>query len=374
MTSLPVISLGEQIQLKFDDLNADDSVYYYTIERFDAEWKKSDLFRSDFMQGYDDLRIQDTAYSLGTLQPYIHYSLKIPNDKTKLTKSGNYKLNIWDNKKNLVIQKKFMIVDEKTTVAVSIKRSQQMKNIQTKQSVQFIVDLKGLDVRQPETQIKPFIVQNQRLKSWRYVGSPTYIFNTKLEFNFKPETLFDGGNEYFFFDTQEIRSSGGNVSYVLRNKLFNSILNTNWIRSGRPYTYLPDINGDFRINTFNGSNAHTESDYSKVTFSLFPEDFLFDGEHYVVGDFNQHIKNEQSKLSFNSETSKFEKTILLKQGIYNYKFYSTDKKGIAYNNLISGNYWATENSYRILIYYRPIGARCDQLIAVGNSNSVNIDL
>ena len=82
-TSLPIVGLNEQITLKFDDLNADDSVYYYTIERFDADWKKTNLFRAEYMDGYDDIRIQNMSYSIGTLQSYIHYTLTLPNAQTR---------------------------------------------------------------------------------------------------------------------------------------------------------------------------------------------------------------------------------------------------------------------------------------------------
>ena len=93
------------------------------------------------------------------------------------------------------------------------------------------------------------------------------------------------------------------MAYVLREDLFVSVLAPQWIRAGRPYTYAPDINGDFRINTFQGINPDTESDYSKVIFSLFPEDFLFDLDHYVVGDFNQHIQQDDNKLEYNASVN-----------------------------------------------------------------------
>jgi hypothetical protein len=373
-TSLPIVGLNEQITLKFDDLNADDSTYYYTIDRFDANWNETDLFRADYMDGYDDMRIQNISYAVGTLQSYIHYTLTLPNAQTRLTKSGNYMLNIWDANRNLVLQKRFLVTQQHAAVGVRVQRSQRIENILSHQSVQFVVNLDGFNVRFPEKQIKPFIVQNQRWQTWREAGNPTYILNNQLKFNYKPETTYAAGNEYFFFDTQDIRNGGGNVARVIREDLFISVLNPQWVRSGRPYTYAPDINGDFRINTFQGSNPNTESDYSRVIFSLFAEDFLFDGEHFVVGDFNQHIRGEENKLAYNPYSGHFEAELLLKQGIYNYKFASQDSEGVLYDNLISGNYWPTENDYWVIIYYRPIGARCDELIGVGNANAKDIGL
>ena len=155
---------------------------------------------------------------------------------------------------------------------------------------------------------------------------------------------------------------------------YASVLASQWVRAGRPYTYAPDINGDFRINTFQGINPHTESDYSNVIFSLFAEDFMFEVDHFVVGDFNQHRMSDENKLSYNPITERFETKLLLKQGIYNYKFVSKDSENQVYNNLISGSYWPTENTYWVFVYYRALGARCDELIAVGSANSKDIGI
>jgi len=373
-TALPIMSLNEKLTLRFDDLNADDSTYYYTIDRANANWEKSDLFRADFMDGYDDIRLQDISYSVGTLQSYIHYKLEIPNAQTRLTKSGNYILKIWDDDRNVVLQKRFVIVNETTAIGVRIKRAQNLDAFQTHQSVHMTLITEGLNLRIPEKQLHVFVVQNQQWQTWRSAGKATYTLGNKLEFNYKPETLFSAGNEYHFFETQDIRGGGGNVAYVARDSLFVSILTPQWVRAGRPYTYAPDINGDFRINTFQGINQHTESDYSQVVFSLFAEDFLFDAAHYVVGDFNQHIKSEINKLFYNPETDRFEARLLLKQGIYNYKFVSEDFEETSYDHLISGSYWPTENTYWAFVYYRPLGARCDELIAVGSANAKDIGL
>ncbi len=373
-TSLPIMAINESITLRFDDLNADDSTYYYTIERANANWEKSDLFRADYMDGYDDIRIQDIAYSVGTLQSYIHYKLELPNAQTRITKSGNYILNIWDDSRNLILRKPFVVLDQVIAVGAQVKRAQSIENIQTHQSVHININTEGLSLRIPEEQLKIFVAQNQTWQSWRSAGKATYTLGNKLEFTYKPETLFNAGNEYLFFETQDIRGGGGNVAYVVRDSLFTSVLSPQWVRAGRPYTYAPDINGDFRINTFQGGNPHTESDYSNVVFSLFAEDFMFDAEHFVVGDFNQHNMTDDNKLMYNSNTERFETTMLLKQGIYNYKFTSKDSENQVYNNLISGSYWPTENTYWVFVYYRALGARCDELIAVGSANSKDMGI
>jgi hypothetical protein len=47
-----------------------------------------------------------------------------------------------------------------------------------------------------------------------------------------------------------------------------------------------------------------------------------------------------------------------------------NKKGYPDFSQTEGNYWATENAYVILVYYRPFGARADELIGYTSLNSV----
>ena len=39
---------------------------------------------------------------------------------------------------------------------------------------------------------------------------------------------------------------------------------------------------------------------------------------------------------------------------------------------ISGNFYQTENNYKVIVYYRDLGARYDKIIGLGEGNSVNI--
>ena len=45
--------------------------------------------KSEFLEGFDDIRITNYTKSNNTLNPYIHYRFKIPNKNLSLTKSGN---------------------------------------------------------------------------------------------------------------------------------------------------------------------------------------------------------------------------------------------------------------------------------------------
>ena len=64
--------------------------------------------------------------------------------------------------------------------------------------------------------------------------------------------------------------------------------------------------------------------------------------------------------------------ILLKQGFYNYKYVVVDQDATIDEGAISGNFYQTENNYKVLVYYRDLGARYDKIIGFGEANSVNI--
>jgi hypothetical protein len=92
---------------------------------------------------------------------------------------------------------------------------------------------------------------------------------------------------------------------------------------------------------------------------------------YVFGELTNYEQNENSKMEFNEEKGIYEKALFLKQGYYNYSYVTlTDKRDqpASYENT-EGNYWGTENNYMILVYFRPFGARYDELVGYGRVNS-----
>ena len=67
-SELPVIRLGERLQLSFDALNGEEEDFYYTITHHNFDWSESDLSKSEYLDGFDDVRIETYENSLNTLQ------------------------------------------------------------------------------------------------------------------------------------------------------------------------------------------------------------------------------------------------------------------------------------------------------------------
>lgn len=370
---LPILELGEPLILEFDALNGKEDDYYYVIEHFDYDWTRSQLVKSEYLSGFDDQRIRDYENSFNTYQIYSHYKLRIPNQQTRaLLRSGNYLISIYNNRRELVFSRKFMIYENLANVGIQIKRSRNVEFIQEKQTVDFIIVSTGLRINNPLETIKTMIMQNNNLNSAITGLKPQYTLGNELIYRYMNETNFWAGNEYHFFENKDIRAANIGVQYIDLQEIYHNYLFTNIVRAAQPYTYNPDINGNFLVTALDVRNVDIEADYAMMHFSLLAPEFTDGSEIYVYGNFNNYALEESNKMAFNPANGLYEAAFKLKQGFYNYKYVVVNPSGQLLEGAISGNFWQTENNYKVLVYYRDLGARYDRIIGVGEANSVNI--
>jgi hypothetical protein len=373
ITGNPIIQLGEQLTLDFDDIIGDEADYYYTVNYYNYNWSPSELVKAEYMEGFDNTRIYNYTNSFNTLQPYTHYKLKIPNKDTQGFKvSGNYMLKVFNNNKEIVFSRKFMVYQPLTQVGVSIKRSRDLNFINSKQVVNFIVDSPDLLLRNPEQTVKIVILQNHILKSAIKDINPQYTIGNQLIYKYDQETAFWAGNEYLYFDSKDVRSPTININRIELLDLYHHYLFTDRARDTEPYTYNPDINGQFVIRNLQGVNSSIEADYVWTHFNFQNYDPLDGGEIYMYGAFNNFELDASTLMTYNKISGLYENAQLFKQGFYNYKYVLLRKDGSIDQGFFSGNFDKTENEYQVLVYFRDLGSRYDKIIGLGSANSINI--
>lgn len=368
----PVIQLGESMTLEFDDLTANEQDYYYKIFHCDYDWTPSQLLKSQYLDGADNQRIIDYENSYTTLQPYSNYRLTIPNENVKLKVTGNYVLEIHNSYGDLQFSRRFVVFQDAVSVAGAVKRSRDFNFINTKQVVQFNINTASFRVVNPKKEVKVAIIQNHQWSTALYNIKPQFTIGTELVYKYNDETSFFGGNEYLNFDTKDLRSPTFAISNIEMRDVYHHYLFTNEYRYDKEYTYYPDINGDFVVRTLQGEDVSREAEYSKVHFSLPYTNQIGLDDVYVIGKFNNYDLGEENRMIFNEETGKFEATLMIKQGFYNYKYVVQREDGTIEPNLVSGNFHFTENNYLILVYYRDFGDMYDSIIGIGSVNSRNI--
>lgn len=372
-SQLPILRLGEPLFLEFDALNGLEEDFYYVIEHFNFDWTPSPLVKSEYLSGFDNQRIRDYENSFNTYQIYSHYTLRIPNDQTRgILKTGNYIISIWNDDDQMVFSRKFMVYEEAVAVGVNIKRSRDVSFIEEKHTVDFVIANNSFNFNNPMETVKTLVIQNNNLYTAISDLKPQYILGNELTYRYVTESTFWAGNEYLYFENKDVRAANVGVQFIDLKEIYHNYLFVNGIRANRPYTYFPDINGNFVITAVDRQNPSIEADYTMIHFALQHPTLKPGQKLYVYGNYNNYALAPENELLFNSDTGLYEVAFRMKQGFYNYKYVLTESNGALNEGAVSGNFWQTENNYKVLVYYKDLGARYDRLIGIGEATSVNI--
>ncbi|WP_166461184.1 type IX secretion system plug protein [Flavicella sediminum] len=366
-----IFQLGQSIYLTFDDLEADQKEYYYTIEHCNYNWVPSNLNKSEYLEGYDEFELQNFENSFNTLQNFTHYTLRFPNENTRIKISGNYLITLLNSDDQICIQRRIVLFEPITTVSAKVIRDRDLTNIDQKQVVQFSIYHPNLTINNPSNEIKTVVLQNN---DWNFIKTdlhPQFYKKDEIVYNYNEASSFYGGNEFLNFDT---KNRNGNHISIFRTELqdiYHHYIVPTPPRTKAPYTYFPDINGNYIVRTLNSADPILEADYSFVHLSLEATNALIDKDIYVYGAFNNFEVEENNRLVFNEASNMLEATLLLKQGFYNYSFITYNKEDKLDKHLISGSHFFTENNYTILVYYTPFGQRVGKVIGCATINSKN---
>ncbi len=368
----PVVQLGEEIYLEFDDLLAVEQDYYYSIIHCDYDWTPSDLLKSQYLTGIDNQRIINYENSYNTLQPYSNYQLRIPNENVRLKVSGNYVLEVYNSSYELQFSRRFVVYQNLVRVGAQVRRSRDFNFLNERQSVQFTINSAGFPWVNPKREIRVAILQNYQWTTMLQDISPQYVLGNDLVYRYDQETSFEGGNEYLNFDTSDLRAPTAAISRIEFEDLYQHFLFPDVYRFDREYTYFPDINGDFTIRTLQGRDPSREAEYTQVHFALPYTERIGLDEVYIYGKYNNYALEESNKMTYNNTNGYLESTLLLKQGFYNYTYALKKADGSVDISTVGGNFHFTENNYLILVYYRNFGDLYDGIIGIGTANSRSI--
>lgn len=371
--AIPIFNLREGFQFQFDDLYGDEANYFYTLSHCDYNWVESPLSKAEYIDGFDDQRIQTYENSFNTLQLYSHYTLSLPNKLTRFKVTGNYILTILNNSKEVVFSRKFILYENLVSVPMQVKRARNVNVIEQKQNLDFSIKSENVQFQNPLQNVKIMLLQNGNFNTAIKNIKPMYTIGNDLIYKYDSETQFWAGNEFLNFDNKDIRGVNNTIGKVTSSQTYNSILYTNEARKNKLYTFFPDVNGNFIVRNFNSENNNVEADYAWVFFSLSAPDYFGKKDIYINGMFNNFALSSENKMDYNAKTNLYEKALFIKQGFTNFQYQIADKNGtVDGENAIDGNFYQTENQYTALVYYRENGERYDRVIGKGVANSENI--
>ena len=373
--SQPVLELGadQRLLLKFDELTEGVTNFVYTITHCDSEWYPSRLVQSEYMEGFIENPVTDYAASVNTTSKYTNYLLSLPNENVRFLVSGNYLLSVFDeaDRTTPAITRRFYIVEPSTDIRGEVKKSTFEGYKGRDQEIDFAVDYSRFSIQDPRTEVRVVVMQNSRTDNCLTNLKPLFVRNNLLSYDLSRENVFAGGNEFRNFDTKNIRMNGlgvANIEFV--NPDYHVTLRTDQIHNG-DYRNESDLNGRYLVKNDRVTDSDLEADYIFVHFSLEMKEPLLGGEIYVFGGLSDWQCQPSNKMKWNFETKRYEATLQVKQGFYDYQYvYVESGSNKIDNTLLEGSYVETENDYQLFVYYRSFSSRYDKLIGYRTINSV----
>jgi len=375
----PIIELGEDssFTVSFDDLNEQVRDIYYTIIHCDANWQPSDLSTMEYIDGFDEDQLDDADFSSNTLTEFTHYEFELPNDNMNWTKSGNYILVVYetDGDKLPLFTRRFMVVETKAKIDLTLMRAANASRVKTHQEIDFIVTPYNLGEREPRKEVRAVVLQNGRWDNAIVDIKPYAINRDKIVFDYQNKVCFPAGKEYRFLDLRSFRFRGEGIALIEEyTDVYEVTLKPDIDLSPYAYQYFRDINGNFTLGNIDEDNNPLRTDYGLVLFSIEKQVPFYDKAVYLYGKLTDWQIKEKFRLTYSEKLGLYAADILLKQGYYNYTYAVVDKKTKAVDaTYFDGNWFEAENDYTILIYFRPFGARYDQLVGRKTFKSLSIN-
>jgi hypothetical protein len=368
-TSLPVVVSGNDIAsgliIEFD-LDTKSIPDLDIVFRFcDKNWKPmNNVFLSNYGQNIS-YNIDFANLPASVQYASYHYKGIFPDQKGYVTfpYSGKYTFYITDAMDTSVVYAmgQFYVVFPEIDLNTEIKKESLEDKTYYPLELGRIFNIKSKftlpDKLFPANVSCMEIVDNHKI-------SAPYIVDRS--FNTNTRQFYWDGNRDFTFMIRDIKPGNEYRQTDLRN--------TNKFPSGNVKAQFDGIEYPrfdiFGHKDLNGGELLTDpnneyADYLNVTFSFRPADNFY-GDIYLTGAFN----NWQVLPAYQMTNSGglFSKTIELKRGIFDYQYVTADLINGEVKNQdwiqLEGNFWETENSYYIFIFYQdPAYGGFDRIIA-----------
>lgn len=360
----PVAKLGDRVEIGFDELSHEYIRFIYKVEFCNADWSPAtEIFESDYMEGFNGLPIEDYETSFNTTALYTHYRFAFPNEDVRLLLPGNYRVKVYsderDADKEPVLEACFSLLQPCMSIAGEVLTNTDIDFQQRHHQISYSVNFGGQRVVDPARELRTVVMQNRRWDTAVVNLPPNIQRATGVEWNHRRDLIFDAGSEFHKFEILDVRLNGMNVDRMAWiGEQYHATLFSN--APQRNYTYDSDVNGGYVIRHTGDEENDTHCEYLFVHF-LLQRPQLLEGDVYVCGLWDNGSPNPECKMTYDEKTGMYECGVFLKQGYYNYQFRQF-VDGVGRTALTEGDFYQTKNEYLILVYHRPQGARFDALV------------
>ncbi len=131
------------------------------------------------------------------------------------------------------------------------------------------MNTKALSISNPFQQLHVVVLQNNRWDNAIYMGNPSFYSGNNFVYNSDDIPLFPGGNQWRWLDLQSFRFQSDRIAHVdyLKNGTVITV-KPDKDRSGQPYYFYTDNNGQYYIQTTDGEDPNWQGDYAPCAIYL----------------------------------------------------------------------------------------------------------
>jgi len=205
--SMPIMNLNDgKLLVGFDDHYGEYIDYFYTVVHCDRNWNYTeDVEVSEYLNGPQELQIEDFGSSISTHANYTHYSFVFPNADIDFRWTGNYMLIVYDADETIAFTRRFYVIEDQVSIlSPSYIRPNGVGEYHSHQSFTFKLGLGALDPINPMNELYVTGFQNRLNERALDFEQPFRMQGKNALFDLTSQFKFLGLKEYREFDTREI--------------------------------------------------------------------------------------------------------------------------------------------------------------------------
>lgn len=359
---LPVLSLrngGARLTLEFDLMEATGrplSIHFFHADR---TWER-DLTPAEYMESFQDDDLMTYTPSRGTVVDYTHYTYQFPNNDIQFRVSGNYILRVTEQgqRDRVLFERPFFVTEEAGAVAMRVDDVP----VSGQRSPS---DLPAAQFTPPSgLQGNPFqyetcFIRNGRFDTARCTDQPRLMQQPTLGFELYRNSAFRPTTADYFLDLSAIRTGGAIEGTDRSVTPFRVLLEPDYAQFPGRMALGDALNGQVVVDDAVRSvgEPDVEAEYARVQFSFVPPNELPLGRALQLNGTFSGL----TRMTWQPNRGRYEGTVLLKQGLYEYYYQSDDP---ALQEVLRRSLPPARDQYTAFVYYTDRTLNTDRLLAV----------
>lgn len=363
--SLPILPMrsSQQLTLEFDLMEPTGRPLSIYFEHADRQWRR-DLSPSRFMESFVNDQLTDYRTSRSTDLPYVHYTYRFPNDDIRFRISGNYVVKVTEQGQpdEVLFERAFFLTEN--AGSLSIEGENVVVTGQRQPSFRPIARFTPPNALRGN----PFgytacFVRNGRLGASRCATRPRLMQQPELAFEVDRSDAFGPRALDYTTDLSNL-DGGGPIERVDRSRTpFRILLEPDFARFADD-PFHPPLNGQIVVRDASRGRLDPQltAEYVQTTFALVPPgEQPVNGEVRLYGSFTGMRPDPDLRLSWVAERGRYEGEVLLKQGLYEYQYASTDAR---LERELRQTASLSSDVYTTFVYYEDPSENTDRLLSV----------